>query len=58
MKATMSKHHSQQQFDGKVGIGSYYGSDSNGRGQSSLLEIYIRGVKEPMDQFMVHVDDD
>lgn len=55
-KATMLKHISQQQFNDKVDIGSYYGSAME-KTQLSLQAIAIGGVRGSVNQFMIYIDD-
>ncbi|KAL0904612.1 hypothetical protein M5K25_026741 [Dendrobium thyrsiflorum] len=54
-KSITAKHLQQEQFDDRVELGSYYGSES-GKGSSST--IHSRGARGPMDQYMVNPGED
>ncbi|KAL0912121.1 hypothetical protein M5K25_018072 [Dendrobium thyrsiflorum] len=54
-KSTTTKHLQQEQFDERVEQGAYYGSES-GKGSSSTINN--RGVRGPMDQYMVNPGED
>ncbi|KAL0919378.1 hypothetical protein M5K25_011469 [Dendrobium thyrsiflorum] len=53
-KFITSKHLAQKQFEDIVDVGSYYGSECSSRDSSSSMNsISFRGVRGPMDRYMV-----
>ncbi|KAL0921370.1 hypothetical protein M5K25_008434 [Dendrobium thyrsiflorum] len=58
-KSTTSKHLAQKQFEDRVDVGSYYGSERSVRDSSSSMKpISSRGARGPMDHYMVDTSED
>ncbi|POO03944.1 hypothetical protein TorRG33x02_002480, partial [Trema orientale] len=57
-KGTKNKHLAQAQIDERVDSGAYFGSVMDGGAKSCHLISSTRGVRGPMDRFIVNLDDD
>ncbi|PON40369.1 hypothetical protein TorRG33x02_340460, partial [Trema orientale] len=57
-KGTKNKHLTQAQFDERVDSGAYFGSVMDGSAKSCNPIPSTRGVRGPMDRFIVNLDDD
>ncbi|KAL0906306.1 hypothetical protein M5K25_024789 [Dendrobium thyrsiflorum] len=58
-KSTTSKYLAQKQFEDRVDVGSYYGSERSVRDSSSSMKpISSRGARGPMNHYMVDTSED